>query len=90
MSVDEYLEAIQKSVENVRANIGVFWLKYEYVCPELPSYAKKVLTVPASSTAVERVFSVGGAIFNFSSMSSNPMIYIYKFKIGLISTFDWF
>jgi hypothetical protein len=57
--VDEYMEAIRKLPENIRANTGAFWLKYENEWPELASYAKRVLTVPASSAAVERVFSVG-------------------------------
>jgi hypothetical protein len=30
--------------------------------PELAAYTKAILTVPASSAAVERVFSVGGSI----------------------------
>ena len=60
--VDDYMEAIRKLPENFRANTGAFWLKYENEWPELASYAKRVLTVPASSAAVERVFSVGGAI----------------------------
>ncbi len=56
--VDEYMEAIRKLPENIRTNTGAFWLKYENEWPELASYAKRVLTVPASSAAVERVFSV--------------------------------
>ena len=60
--VDDYMEAIRKLPENYRANTGAFWLKYENEWPELASYAKRVLTVPASSAAVERVFSVGGAL----------------------------
>jgi hypothetical protein len=40
----------------------LFWLKYSLDWPELAAYTKAVLTVPASSAAVERVFSVGGAI----------------------------
>ena len=56
--VDDYMEAIRKLPENFRANTGAFWLKYENEWPELASYAKRVLTVPASSAAVERVFSV--------------------------------
>ena len=60
--VNEYMEAIRKLPVNIRANTGAFWLKYENEWPELASYAKRVLTVPASSAAVERVFSAGGAI----------------------------
>ena len=40
----------------------LFWLKYEKEWPELAAYTKAILTVPASSAAVERVFSVGGSI----------------------------
>ena len=60
--VDEYLETIRKLPENLRDNTRLFWLKYEKEWPELASYTKRVLTVPASSAAVERVFSVGGSI----------------------------
>ena len=60
--VDEYLETIRKLPENLRDNTRLFWLKYEKEWPELASYTKRVLTVSASSAAVERVFSVGGSI----------------------------
>jgi hypothetical protein len=56
------------AAEKVQANTGTFWLKYENECAEFSSFAKRVLTMPSSSAAVERVFSVGGAIFNFTSM----------------------
>jgi hypothetical protein len=53
------------ATENVRVNTGTFWLNYENECPEFASFSKRVLTMAASTAAVERVFSVGGAIFNF-------------------------
>jgi hypothetical protein len=60
--VDEYLSTIRKITKESRENTRLFWLKYENDWPELAAYTKAVLTVPASSAAVERVFSVGGAI----------------------------
>ena len=43
-------------------NTREFWLKYQHEWPELAAYAKHLLTVPATSAPVERIFSVGGAI----------------------------
>ena len=60
--VEEYLSTIRKITKESRENTRLFWLKYENDWPELAAYTKAVLTVPASSAAVERVFSVGGAI----------------------------
>ena len=61
--VEEYLSTIRKITKESRENTRLFWLKYENDWPELAAYTKAVLTVPASSAAVERVFSVGGAIY---------------------------
>ena len=58
---DDYLESIRK-LSNENKETGLFSAKYEKEWPELAAYTKSILTVPASSSAVERVFSVGGAI----------------------------
>ena len=58
--VDLYFEAIQKSTETTETK--VFWLHHLHEWPELAAYTKCILTVPATSATVERVFSVGGAI----------------------------
>ena len=39
-----------------------FWLQYQKSWPELTAYTKHLLSVPATSAPVERIFSVGGAI----------------------------
>jgi hypothetical protein len=59
--IDDYLETIRKLSDDNKET-RLFWLKYEKEWPELAAYTKSILTVPASSAAVERVFSVGGAI----------------------------
>ena len=41
-----------------------FWKTYEKTFPELAILAKKYLSVPASSAAVERMFSISGHIFS--------------------------
>ena len=57
----EYLQIIACAATKID-DTRQFWLKYKDQWPELAAYAKYLLTVPASSAAVERVFSVGGAI----------------------------
>ena len=58
---DNYLEFIKLHPNETR-DTGKFWLNHEKIWPELAAYTKSLLTVPASSAAVERVFSVGGSI----------------------------
>ena len=58
--VDLYFEAIQKSNETTETKL--FWRTHQHEWPELTAYTKCILTVPATSATVERVFSVGGAI----------------------------
>ena len=60
--LEEYLETIRKISKDSKEDTRLFWLKYEKEWPELAAYTKAILTVPASSAAVERVFSVGGSI----------------------------
>ena len=59
---DEYLETIRKISKDSREDTRLFWLNYEKEWLELAAYTKAILTVPASSAAVEMVFSVGGSI----------------------------
>lgn len=40
----------------------VFWSKHQSELPQLACYAFRILSIPASSSAVERVFSYGGLI----------------------------
>uniref|UniRef100_A0A3Q1GY77 HAT C-terminal dimerisation domain-containing protein n=1 Tax=Acanthochromis polyacanthus TaxID=80966 RepID=A0A3Q1GY77_9TELE len=58
-SIGKYFEAIQDSDTD---NALVFWTKNRDRFPQLHKLALKVLTVPASSAPVERVFSRGGII----------------------------
>jgi hypothetical protein len=55
-----YLETISRPNEDL--DTKNFWLKHELEWPELAAYTKSLLTVPASTASVERIFSVGGAI----------------------------
>ena len=58
-----YQEVVKKLDKNDKyKDTRELWLKYEKEWPELAAYAKSLLTVPASTAAVERIFSVGGAI----------------------------
>ena len=58
--LDQYLELIEKDDEVF--GIRDFWLKHESEWPDLAAFAKYVFTVPATSAASERVFSVAGRI----------------------------
>lgn len=52
--------------ENAAILISVeeFWCKHEASWLELETYAKNLSSIPTTSTAVERCFSVEGAIFD--------------------------
>ena len=41
-----------------------FWKAHEKTYPHLASLAKKYLSVPAASAAIERMFSIAGHIFS--------------------------
>lgn len=57
--ISKYFDAIQDSDTD---NALVFWDKNQDRFPQLHKLALKVLSVPASSAPVERVFSRGGII----------------------------
>ena len=48
------------SITDKYVNILKWWMDHERVLPLLASISKKVLTIPASSSKSERVFSTGG------------------------------
>ena len=48
------------SIADKYVNILKWWMDHERVLPLLASISKKVLTIPASSSKSERVFSTGG------------------------------
>lgn len=57
--ISKYFDAIRDSDTD---NALVFWAKNHARLPQLHKLAMKVLSVPASSAPVERVFSRGGII----------------------------
>lgn len=57
--ISKYFDAIQDTDAD---NALVFWYKNQDRFPQLHNLALKVLSVPASSAPVERVFSRGGII----------------------------
>ena len=63
--LNEYLDLVKTNPVECQ-DTRSFWKKYRHEWPELAAYAKALLTVPASSASVERVFSVGGAILRHS------------------------
>ena len=58
------------SVPPKDVNILKWWKEHEKVLPLLAKLAKKVLTIPASSSKSERVFSAGG---NFVTRRRNKL-----------------
>ena len=58
------------SVANKHVNILLWWKDHEKVLPLLAKVAKKVLTIPATSSKSERVFSTGG---NFVTKKRNRL-----------------
>ena len=57
--LDDYLLLVNRPGD---INTRDFWLHYQSEWPELAAYTKQLLSVPATSAPVERIFSVGGAI----------------------------
>ena len=63
--VDAYINA---SFENVDLNVEIFWLYNKDKYPHLFKLAKKILTIPATSAPVERLFSKAGYIHRKNRM----------------------
>ena len=59
--IDEYVRTVSENKFTCTLN---FWKTYERIYPSLAKLAKKYLSVPASSAAVERMFSISGHIFS--------------------------
>jgi hypothetical protein len=58
----EYLHVTDNTSNLEETTISDFWRKNESNWPELASFAKFLLTIPATSAPVKRIFSIGGAI----------------------------
>ena len=62
LCVQEYFNICNQISYEELTDTRAFWCKYQHLWPELAAYAKMILTIPATSAPVERIFSVGGAI----------------------------
>lgn len=62
-TIDDYFKQIE-STSYESTQTGAFWLEHSKKgqWPELVTYAKYILAIPATSAPIERIFSVGGAI----------------------------
>lgn len=58
--VKDYLN---DKIETMETNPALYWKEHEKKYPALAEVAKEVLSVPASSAPVERLFSVAGKVF---------------------------
>ena len=63
LSIDEYIAKIRSNNYETSQNAS-FWLCHQELWPELSLYAKYILSIPATSAPIERVFSVGGSILS--------------------------
>ena len=59
--IQEYFNECESLTEDELVT-KYFWKNHQKIWPELASFAKMILTIPATSAPVERIFSVGGAI----------------------------
>ena len=66
----EFQDYERFTVSNKHVNILLWWKDHEDVLPLLAKVAKKVLTIPATSSKSERVFSTGG---NFVTKKRNRL-----------------
>ena len=65
MIIESYLDLVQRTkVADKETNALSFWAATENALPALALLAKKYLSVPASSAAVERMFSICGHVFS--------------------------
>jgi len=48
---------------NNSSDVQRFWKEHEWQLPKMADIARQLLSVPATSTSSERVFSVCGAVF---------------------------
>ena len=63
--VDDYFE---EECDESDANHLLYWKENQYKYPKLSKLALKYLTVPASSAAVERLFSIAGKVLRSDRM----------------------
>lgn len=63
ISIDEYINKIRSNTYENSQNAN-FRLCNQDLWPELSLYAKYILSIPATSAPIERVFSVGGSILS--------------------------
>jgi hypothetical protein len=68
---NEIQEYLSHAVENVKDPLK-WWVENKYVYPKLYRMALDYLSIPATSTSVERVFSQGCHLLPFSRNSLSP------------------
>jgi hypothetical protein len=71
--IETYLQ--MKSSNITTANNGnplLFWKEHEKLLPNMSKLAKQIFSIPASSTAVERIFSSAGVVISQRRTSINP------------------
>ena len=80
--VDAYLEAPAVSMDTNPLN---FWNKNSKKYPLLAILAKEVLAIPASSSPVERLFSIAGKIFRPERCQLSSVVLVMTFNFSLVT-----
>ena len=62
LCIKEYFNTCN-SLSEEELKTKTFWRKHQKLWPEFASLAKLILSIPATSAPVERIFSVGGAYY---------------------------
>lgn len=71
--LNEYFKCIQTIDDSIDTN--AFWYEKSKIWQELAIFAKHILTIPATSALVERIFSVGGSILGKSRRKLNDDLF---------------
>ena len=73
--INDYMADINTFPLTKEVSVLNFWREKQYRWESLAKVAKKVLGVPASSSAVERMFSIAGHIFSIKRRRMKPRIF---------------
>lgn len=69
--LNRYL-SMHLDLDNIKSNPLIFWKETRYNFPLLSSLARQLHSIPATTAAVERVFSGGGLVVNERRTNLGP------------------
>jgi hypothetical protein len=71
----EYINKINCLKPSELEDTSLFWKLNSKLWPELAHFARYILTIPATSAPIKRVFSIGGAILSPSRRRINDNLF---------------